>query len=260
TIQKLEDRVDQLEEDNRALKEKSFKTTQVDIAAPVKNIEKSFKQGRMISDTDEDVKDIDEEESDEVKEVLEVVKAAKLMIEVVTTAQSTTNVAQVLRASAPRRRRGVIIQDPEETAASVIVHTERMRLKKKEIKDKVKVLSKKQRMDEEAKELKRHLQIVANDDDDVFTEATPFSIKLVKERFENTEPKNFSDDFLLNILKIIFKKPNIEASIWKDQKGRYGLAKQMLDNVRLEVEEESKMSLELLRLVRRQLNEGYVPE
>nr|GEW95618.1 hypothetical protein [Tanacetum cinerariifolium] len=94
--------------------------------------------------------------------------------------------------------------------------------------------------------------------------------KLVKERFESTEPKNFSDDFLLKTLKIIFEKPNVEANVWRDQKGRYGLAKkyplthftleQMLNNVRLEVEEESEMSLELLRLVRRQLNKGYVPE
>nr|GEV73496.1 hypothetical protein [Tanacetum cinerariifolium] len=122
--------------------------------------------------------------------------------------------------------------------------------------------------------------------------------KLVKEKFETTEPKNLSDDFLLNILKIMFEKPNIEANVWEDQKGRYRLAKvkrwklfescgvhiititttqmfllvekkyplthftleQMLNNVRLEVEEESEMSLELLRLVRRQLNKGYVPE
>nr|GEU41589.1 copia protein [Tanacetum cinerariifolium] len=94
--------------------------------------------------------------------------------------------------------------------------------------------------------------------------------KLVKERFETIEPKNFSDDFLLNILKIMFEKPNIEANVWKDQKDKYGLAKKyplthftmekMLNNVRLEVKEESEMSLELLRLLRRQLNEGYVPE
>nr|GEU89126.1 hypothetical protein [Tanacetum cinerariifolium] len=81
--------------------------------------------------------------------------------------------------------------------------------------------------------------------------------KLVKERFKSTEPKNFSDDFLLNILKIMFEKPNVEANVWRDQNGRYGLAKkyhlthftleQMLNNVRLEVEEESEMSLELLR-------------
>nr|GEW60067.1 copia protein [Tanacetum cinerariifolium] len=157
-------------------------------------------------------------------------------------------------------------------------------------------ITKKQRMDEEADELKKHMQIMANVDDDVYTKATPLAIKvpvidyqihlennkpyykiiradrshklflsfitllknfdreyletlwkLVKERFETTEPKNFSDDFLLNILKIMFEKPNIEAN-------------QMLNNVRLEVKEESEMSLELLRLVRRQPNEGYVPE
>nr|GEU86998.1 hypothetical protein [Tanacetum cinerariifolium] len=159
-------------------------------------------------------------------------------------------------------------------------------------------------MDEEADELKRHLQIVANDDDDdVYIEATPLESKvlvidyqihhennkpyykiikadrtyklflsfinllknfytkdletlwkLAKERFESTKPKNFSDDFLLNILKIMFEKPNVEAN-------KYPLThftlEQMLNNVRLEVEKESKISLELLRLLRRELNEGF---
>nr|GEX72511.1 hypothetical protein [Tanacetum cinerariifolium] len=85
-------------------------------------------------------------------------------------------------------------------------------------------------------------------------------------RFEKIEPNNYTDDCLLKTLKTMFEKPDVEASVWRDQKGRYGLAKryplthftleQMLNNVRLEVEEESEMSLELLRLVRRQLNEG----
>nr|GEV49855.1 ribonuclease H-like domain-containing protein [Tanacetum cinerariifolium] len=56
-IAKLEDRVAMLEEENMALKEKSFKTTQVDISAPVKNMEKSFKQGRMTTDMDKDVEE-----------------------------------------------------------------------------------------------------------------------------------------------------------------------------------------------------------
>nr|GFB22681.1 hypothetical protein [Tanacetum cinerariifolium] len=42
---------------------------------------------------------------------------------VVTTAAPITTVAQVLKANALRRRRGVIIQDPEETAASVVKPT-----------------------------------------------------------------------------------------------------------------------------------------
>nr|GFA26448.1 hypothetical protein [Tanacetum cinerariifolium]GFA35107.1 hypothetical protein [Tanacetum cinerariifolium] len=82
----------------------------------------------------------------------------------------------------------------------------------------------KQRIDEDAEDLKRHLHIVANNDDDVYTEATPLASKRVKERFETTEPNNFSNNFLLNILKIMFEKPNVEASVWKDQKGRYGLS------------------------------------
>nr|GEW24464.1 uncharacterized mitochondrial protein AtMg00810-like [Tanacetum cinerariifolium] len=120
---------------------------------------------------------------------------------------------------------------------------------------------------------------------------------IVRERFAMTEPKKYSDDFLLNTLKIMFEKPNVKANTWKDQKGKYGLAKvkrwklfkscgvycltlstthiflliermyhlthftleQMMNDVRLKVEDGSEMSLELLRLVRRQLNEGYVP-
>nr|GFD35388.1 hypothetical protein [Tanacetum cinerariifolium] len=34
---------------------------------------------------------------------------------------------------------------------------------------------KKQKLDEEVEELKKHLQIVPNDDDDVYTEATPLA-------------------------------------------------------------------------------------
>nr|GEZ01698.1 hypothetical protein [Tanacetum cinerariifolium] len=160
--------------------------------------------------------------------------------------------------------------------------------------------NKKQRIDEEIDELKRHLQIVTNDDDDdVYTEATPLALKvpvvdyqihhennkpyykiiradgthklflsfitllknfdredletlwkLVKERFKSTEPKNFSDDFLLNTLKIMFKKPNVEANMILLVEKKYPLThfilEQMLNNVRLEVEEASEMSLELL--------------
>nr|GEW43345.1 hypothetical protein [Tanacetum cinerariifolium] len=206
--------------------------------------------------------------------------------------------------------------------------------------------AKKQKLNEEVEELKTHLQIVPNDEDDVYNEATPLTLKvhvvdyqihtehnkpcykiireygsqqlflsfisllknfdredlemlwkIVQERFASSEPKNFSDDFLLNTLKTMFEKPNVEAHVWKIQRGSYGLAKvkswklleycrvhiiiftitqmillverrypltrftldQMLNNVRLEVEEEGKVSLELLRFVRRQQQEGYRP-
>nr|GEW43520.1 ribonuclease H-like domain-containing protein [Tanacetum cinerariifolium] len=71
------------------------------------------------------MQDTDEAEPAKVEEVIEVVTAAKLMTEVATTATTTITYAQVPKVSALRRRRGVVIQDPEETASAlVIVHTE----------------------------------------------------------------------------------------------------------------------------------------
>nr|GEY56930.1 hypothetical protein [Tanacetum cinerariifolium] len=277
-----------------------------------------------------------------------------------------------LPTSVPRRRRGVVIQDPEKTTSTVVVHSEvqsknkgndivieepnsfegqaqieqdeafarqleaelnadinwnavieqvkrserlndaevEVEIHKREGESLEKEITKKQKMDEDAEELKSHLQIVSNDDDCVYTEATPLASKilivdykihfernkpyfkiirvdgnhmlflsfstllknfdredleslwkLVKERFEKTEPKNYTDDYLLKTLKTMFEQPDVEASVWRDQNGRYGLAKryhlthftleQMLNNVRLKVKEESEMSLELLRFVRR---------
>nr|GEX89560.1 hypothetical protein [Tanacetum cinerariifolium] len=98
--------------------------------------------------------------------------------------------------------------------------------------------AKKQKLDEDVEELKKHLQIVPNDEDDVYTEATPLTRKnfdredlevlwqLVKERFASSKPKNFSDDFLLTTLSYMFEKPNVQAQVWKNQRTVHGLAKQ----------------------------------
>nr|GEY42575.1 ribonuclease H-like domain-containing protein [Tanacetum cinerariifolium] len=119
---------------------------------------------------------------------------------------------------------------------------------------------KKQKLDEEVEEINKHLQIVPNNDDDVYTEATPLALKvpvvdyaihienkkpyfkiiradgthqlflsflsllrnfdredlevlwkLVKEIFAYSNPKNFSDDFLLTTLTYMFEKLDVEA-------------------------------------------------
>nr|GEV84173.1 hypothetical protein [Tanacetum cinerariifolium] len=89
--------------------------------------------------------------------------------------------------------------------------------------------AKRQKLDEEVEELKRHLQIVPNEDDDVYTEATPLARKtlwsLVKERFSTTKPKKFFDDFLLVTLGVMFEKSDIHAQIWKNQRSVHGTAK-----------------------------------
>nr|GEU75967.1 xylulose kinase-1 [Tanacetum cinerariifolium] len=117
-----------------------------------------------------------------------------------------------------------------------------------------------------------------------------------EERFSTTKPKNFSDDFLIVTLGAMFKKLDIHAQIWKTQRNVHGPAKvkgwkllescgvqiitftstqlillverkypltrftldQMLNVVRLEVEEESEVSLELLRFTRQQHQEGQL--
>nr|GEY34013.1 hypothetical protein [Tanacetum cinerariifolium] len=84
--------------------------------------------------------DVNEEESTDVEEVLEVVKVAKLMTKVVTTVGAT-------KVSIPRKRRGVIIQDPKEITTTTVQP-------KVQAKDKGKAI-----LIEEPKPLKRKAQI-----------------------------------------------------------------------------------------------------
>nr|GEX23825.1 hypothetical protein [Tanacetum cinerariifolium] len=203
--------------------------------------------------------------------------------------------------------------------------------------------TKKRKLNEEVEDLKIHLEIMLDKDEDVYTEATPLAGKvpvvdykiielnnkayykiirvdgthqlyisfltllknfdrealealwsLVKERFSTSKPKNFSDDFLLTTLGAMFEKPDAQAQVWKNQRTIHGQAKvkswkllescgvhiitfktthlillierryplsrftldQMLNNVRLQVEEESELSLKLLRFTRQQHQEG----
>nr|GEW45883.1 hypothetical protein [Tanacetum cinerariifolium] len=195
-------------------------------------------------DAEKDAEETDKAEPTEVEEVLEVVTAAKLMTKVVTTATNPINVAPVPKASAlRRRRRGVIIQDPQEAInASLIIKYQALKRKpvteaqarknmmvylkntagfkmdffkgmsytdirpifekhfnsnwaflekgEKETEEKESKLSKrksesfeqqaakKQKIDEEVKELKTHLQIILHEEDDVYTEATPLALKV----------------------------------------------------------------------------------
>nr|GEY46044.1 hypothetical protein [Tanacetum cinerariifolium] len=322
----------------------------------------------------------DEPEPAELKEVIEVVTTANIMTEVVTAAAATITPAP----SVARRRKWVVIRDPEETATPSTIQAqieqdeayareleaklnkninwddmieqmdffkgmsyddirpifekyfnsnvafleksekeleeEASRALKRKTESSEEKAVKKQKLDEEVEELKKNLQIIPNDEDDVYTEATPLALKLfvsflslirnfdredlemlwqvVQERFASSMPNNFSGDFLLGTLKVMFEKPDVEAQVWKNQRGIHGLAKvktwrllescgvhiitftttqmillverlypltrftldQMLNNVRLEVEKESEVSLELLRFVRRQQQEGYRPD
>nr|GEW75149.1 xylulose kinase-1 [Tanacetum cinerariifolium] len=106
--------------------------------------------------------------------------------------------------------------------------------------------TKRRKLDEEVENLKRHLQIVPNEDDDVYSEATPLARKVPVVDYEIIEMNN---------------KPYYKI-IRADVERRYPLLRftldQMLNDVRLQVEEESEVSLELLRFTRQQHQEGQL--
>nr|GFC23140.1 hypothetical protein [Tanacetum cinerariifolium] len=120
---------------------------------------------------------------------------------------------------------------------------------------------------QEAEDLRKRLEVVEDEDDDVFIEATPFASKvlvvdyhivlidnkpkfkiiradethqlyisfatllmnfdredletlwrIVKDRFSTSKPTNFLDEYLLLTLKTMFKEPDGQDAIWRNQK------------------------------------------
>ncbi|GJR05277.1 putative ribonuclease H-like domain-containing protein [Tanacetum coccineum] len=152
-------------------------------------------------------------------------------------------------------------------------------------------LSKKQKADDdkETKELKQCMEIISDDGDDVTIEDTPLSTKFptivdykiykevkksylqiiiadVKARFKKTEPVNYMDTFLHLNLKTMFEHHLEDNNIlyYLLVEKMYPLTKhtlhQMFNDVKLQVDYECEMAFELLRLVKKQLKEGYVPQ
>nr|GFB80994.1 hypothetical protein [Tanacetum cinerariifolium] len=205
------------------------------------------------------------------------------------------------------------------------------------------LLVKRRKLSEEAQEaedLRKRLEVVEDEDDDVFVDATPLAQKvpvvdyqivlvdnkprfkiiradeshqfyisfttllknfnredletlwrIVKDRFSTSKPTNFFDEYLLLTLKTMFEEPDGQDAIWRNQKSVHGLVlvkrwklltscgvhvitlstvqlfllverryplsrftlEQLVNVTRLQVEEESEMSLELLRFTRQQL-------
>nr|GFA50149.1 hypothetical protein [Tanacetum cinerariifolium] len=117
--------------------------------------------------------------------------------------------------------------------------------------------------------------------------------RIAKDIFSTSKPTNFSDEYLLLTLKTMFEEPDGQDAIWRNQKSVHGLAlvkswklltscgvhiitlltvqlfllverrypllrftlEQLVNVTRLQVEEESEMSLKLLRFTRQQLQE-----
>nr|GEY82368.1 hypothetical protein [Tanacetum cinerariifolium] len=104
--------------------------------------------------------------------------------------------------------------------------------------------AKRRKLDEEVEDLKRHLKIVPNEDDDVYTKATLLARKVPVVNYEiielNSKPH----------YKIIRADGTHQLYLILLVDRRYPLSRftldQMLNVVRLQVEEESEVSLEIL--------------
>nr|GFA56143.1 hypothetical protein [Tanacetum cinerariifolium] len=357
-IIKLKARVKRLK---RANKVKSSKLRHLKKVGTSQRIESSddmedvFNQWRMIDDLDKD-EGIELDDS-EVQEVVEVVTTAKLITEVVTAATSQVSAASAtifaaepsIPVAAPtvvaaykRKRKGVIIRDPEEELSSKTpAETPKLKDKGKGIlieilkpmkkKDQIELdaeyarklheeirmsydeirpifqarfdanirflLKSREKIEEEDREvlksinetpaqkaakrrkpnkeaqevedLKKHLEVVNDKNDDVFTEATPLGRKTMFKKLDGQDAVWKSQNCvhgqalvkewkLLSSCGVhIISLTTIQLILLVER--RYPLLKftlkQLVNVTRLQVEKESEMSLELLRYV---INFGYL--
>nr|GEX80511.1 hypothetical protein [Tanacetum cinerariifolium] len=216
-------------------------------------------------------------------------RADKVVIQEQDFGTTTTTIA-VTAASTRPKAKSIVMQEPSKTPKTTTIP------KAKKIEN-----------ENESTELKRCLEIVPDDGDEVTIDATPLSSnkllknfnredlkvlwRLVKERFVKTKPEDDMDSFLLHTLKTMFKH-HVEDNMWKNQQGlvkvknwklydscgihcvtmqntlyyllvekMYPLTnhtlRKMLNNVKLQVDEGCEMAYGLLRLVKKQLKEGY---
>ncbi|GJX94379.1 hypothetical protein Tco_0348965 [Tanacetum coccineum] len=116
-------------------------------------------------------------------------------------------------------------------------------------------LSKKQKVDDdkETEELKQCMEIISDDGDDVTIEATPLSIKsptIVDYKiYKEGKVHCVTMQNILYYLLVEKMYPLTKHTLH-----------QMLNDVKLQVDYECEMAFELLRLVKKQLKEGYVPQ
>nr|GFB23200.1 hypothetical protein [Tanacetum cinerariifolium] len=233
-----------------------------------------------------------QEDDSEVQDVVEVVTTAKLITKVVTAAASQVSVVSItipaasatipavkpsIPAAAPtvvaaytRRRKGVTIRDPEEelplkTPAKTPKSREEIEAEDQEIiksinetptqkEAKRRKLSKEA---QEAKDLRKRLEVVEDDDDDVFVEATPLASKVPVVDYQivliDNKPRykiiraDDTHQLYINFTTLLknFDRENLET-LWRIVSTFKVHLEQLVNVARLQVEEKSEMSLELL--------------
>nr|GEW99201.1 hypothetical protein [Tanacetum cinerariifolium] len=207
----------------------------------------------------------DETKPAKVQEVVDVVTAAKLITEVVTAASEIVTAA---RMSYDDIR--LIFEAKFNSNVAFLLKTKEQieedenRALQKLNETPAKRSAKRRKLDKEAEELKRHLQIVPNEDDDVYTEATQLARKVLVVDYQITKMNNkpyykiIRADDTHQLYIIAFTSTQLILLVERKYPLTRFTLNQMLNAVRLEIEEESEVSLELLRFTRQQHHEGLL--
>nr|GEV19641.1 hypothetical protein [Tanacetum cinerariifolium] len=282
-IEKLEGIVDRLEEENKVLKELYSVYSKVDIVAPVVEKEKSFKQERIIAYINEDV-EINLEEAQAKPYTMDLEHPEKLLlVEQLLLLKQQRSVFQgeegVLLFKTLRKQHQQLLyiqrSKLKTKEKNVVIEQVKRSESLNDVVMKYQALNRKPLTEAQAKKnMIIYLKNMAGYKMNYFKGMTYSEIILIfsnhynynqvfleevneevtvpekeveveesleayQRKVEKTEPKNYTDDNLLLL------KP-----MYREIKRRYPLThftlEKMLNNVRLEVEEESEMSLELL--------------
>nr|GEX27134.1 hypothetical protein [Tanacetum cinerariifolium] len=210
-------------------------------------------QGRMIDELDKDegavlMSEKEEKKTEEVKDITgdaqvegsETVNVAAVVPAAVTETVSTTAVVPIVTAALVKV--AVPSTSEKEEWLSGIQrrnHWQRIILKPCP-RTREKKAAKRRRRNEEVKDvekLKRHLEIMPDEDDDVFSEATPLARKVpvvdyqiirFRVTVEYSQGKILyikSDDFLLTTLRAMFGRPDGQDQVWMNQRSVHGQAR-----------------------------------
>nr|GEV50626.1 copia protein [Tanacetum cinerariifolium] len=197
------------------------------------DIEDASNQGRMINklDRDEGVSLMDDkgakrkqkrlrllEDEPEVQEVVDVVTTAKLITEVVTAASTT------IAAAEPQVYAAIITAAPSKDKEKRIMVEEPKPMKKKQQVEMDEDLKGNQKKKKEVEDLKQHLEIVPNEDDDVYTKATPLARKVPVVDYDII---HFNNKPHYKIIRAdeTHQLPDRQAQVWKNQRTVYGQAR-----------------------------------
>nr|GEW88232.1 putative reverse transcriptase domain-containing protein [Tanacetum cinerariifolium] len=239
-ITKLKRRVKKMEKANRVkvLKLRRLKKvgTSLRINTSDDNVmEDASNQGRMIDALDSDAgvalmddkeeekkaEEAKEDEPAEVQEVVDVVTTAKLITEVVTAAsKSVTAASTTISAAEPQVPTAIITAVPIKEQLEEDENRAIQRINKTPAQK----AAKRSKLNKEVEDLKRHLEMVPDEDDDVYTEATPLARKVHVVDYEIIHLNNKPH------YKIIqadgkHQLPDGQAQVWKNQRTNHGQAK-----------------------------------